>query len=390
MDRTDAPPFDQDERAWRYDESALEVRWLDDSPDLDAPSGADIREVDAPGPRRPLDPRWPAMGPAEIFEPRPPIEYLIGPLDICAGAPSLVAGYGYSGKTICLQAAALSIAFGEPVWGSFAARKGRVLHLDYEQGERLTSVRYQRLAAAKLITPDELGDRLTLVSFPQWTLDSGRAERTLKTKCEGFDLVLVDSLRASAPTLDENDSSVRGILDMLNRVSQATGAAFIVIHHARKPVGNGRDRNAGGARMAIRGSGAIFDACSSVLVLEGEKGEPVRVVHEKARNSGVVAPDFLLRIEDAEVGNDTRGGLLVSAEGCPAAGGDNRAVQAAKDKIRAYLAQQGPAFSATALREKLAIGRTPFFAALAELEGTGEVVNDGTERRPRLVLREAH
>jgi hypothetical protein len=59
---------------------------------------------------------------------------------------NLIAGYGFTGKTIAAQALALAIASGGRVWDMFAARSGRVLHLDYEQGQRLTNERYQRLA----------------------------------------------------------------------------------------------------------------------------------------------------------------------------------------------------------------------------------------------------
>src|SRR5687768_17999122 len=44
------------------------------------------------------------------------------------------------------------IATGTRVFGMHPVRQGRVMHLDYEQGRRLTRTRYQRLAAA-------LGDR---------------------------------------------------------------------------------------------------------------------------------------------------------------------------------------------------------------------------------------
>jgi hypothetical protein len=124
---------------------------------------------------------------------------------------------------VALQSAAVSIATGQRVWGAYTARQGRVLHIDYEQGHRLTRERYQRLAAAMLVTPDELEGRLELVSLPQVYLDSPAAEGFLIDKVKGFDLAIVDSLRAAGPTLEENDSAVRGLLDGLNRVSERTG-----------------------------------------------------------------------------------------------------------------------------------------------------------------------
>ena len=128
-------------------------------------------------------------------------------------------------------------------------------------------------------------------------------------ECEGYDLVILDSLRAGAPSVEENDSKVRRVLDVTTRVSEVHECVFIVIHHARKPNGS----SAGGAKMAIRGSGALFDACESVFVFEADKGKPTRVTHEKARTTGIPADDFELVIEDVEEQDDPRSGLRVSA-----------------------------------------------------------------------------
>lgn len=244
-----------------------------------------------------------------IFAPLEPIEYIIQAIDLCPGAPAMWAGYGYSGKTAAAQSAALSIAANQGrVWGCFRAAHGRVLHLDYEQGSRLTRERYQRLAVPMMVGPDDIRGKLELVTMPTRYLDQPQAEGELARVADGWDLVIIDSLRAAAPTVDENSSDVRRTLDMLSRVSERTGSAFVVIHHARKP----NQTQVGGAKMAIRGSGALFDACSSVLIFEGEKGQPIRVTHEKARTSGTLTDDFELVISDVPDGINPRAGLLVA------------------------------------------------------------------------------
>jgi RecA-family ATPase len=212
------------------------------------------------------------LGVADIFAPLPPVPWLVQALDLCPGAASLFAGYGFSGKTVAVQDLALAVATGTKAWGTFNVRPGRVLHIDYEQGRRLTFERYQRLAAYRMIAPTELAESLSVVALPAVYLDTLGMEAMLTRECEGHALVVVDSLRAAAPTIEENDSGVRCVLDLLSRVSEKTGCVPIVIHHARKP---SQDKT-GGAKMAIRGSGAIFDACASVLVFDGQKGEPTR------------------------------------------------------------------------------------------------------------------
>lgn len=245
-----------------------------------------------------------------IFAPLPPINYVVQAIDLCAGAPALWAGYGYSRKTLAAQAAAIAIAAGSgKVWDCFTAPQGKVLHIDYEQGSRLTRERYQRLAVPMMVGPADLGDRLALVCMPDMYLDKPQAEEAVARLVDGYTLVIVDSLRAAAPSIDENSSDARQPLDMLNRVSERTGAAFVVIHHARKP----NQQQSGGAKMAVRGSGALFDGCGSCLVFEAEKGQPTRVTHEKARASGILTDDFQVDAIDIPDGANHRAGLLVSA-----------------------------------------------------------------------------
>ena len=59
-------------------------------------------------------------GPA-LAAPLPDVEYLVCEIGLVAGggAPHLFAGYGFSGKTLALQAMALALAAGCPVWGAY-------------------------------------------------------------------------------------------------------------------------------------------------------------------------------------------------------------------------------------------------------------------------------
>jgi hypothetical protein len=317
---------------------------------------------------------WIVRNVSDIFAPLEPVNYLLEPLDICAGAPTLVAGYGFSGKTVAAQSMAVSIASGQKVWGVYNARQGRVLHIDYEQGFRLTRERYQRLAAGMMLAPQELEGRLHVVPMPQLYLDNPAHEAFLTKQVEGYDMAIVDSLRACGPTIEENDSSVRGLLDMLNRISDKTGCCFIVIHHARKPQRDGA--SAGGAKMAIRGSGAIFDACASVVILEAEKGKPTKVMHEKARTSGITSDDFLIKVEDQEVDGNPRGGLIVTAESCPMVGSASGAFEALKKRVLVELAI-GAATSKSALAVRTTGNVQAKFAAIAQLIEDGKIIETG-------------
>lgn len=251
---------------------------------------------------------WNTLTAADLAEPLPPVPWVCEPIGLAPGAVSLFAGYGYSRKTMALQSMGLSVALAKPVWGVWSCRQGVFVHLDYEQGRRLTQERYQRLArgmGAELSDMDKNAMRACIM--PKRYLDEDVTDDLCKL-LEGAAFVLVDSLRAAFPHADENSSEIRAHLDVLSRVSERTGAAIAVIHHARKP----NAQSSGTATHAIRGSSALFDACQSVYVFEGEKDTPTRVHHQKDRVRGITLDEFGLTSEDTLGPNgEPRWGLVV-------------------------------------------------------------------------------
>lgn len=329
------------------------------------------------------------LGVSSIFAPLPAVPWLCQALDAAPGAPVLVAGYGFTGKTLAIQDLALAVASGSPAWGRFPVRRGRVLHLDYEQGSHLTRQRYQRLARGRGIDSAALEDRLVLAPMPAWYLDND-GEDELARLADAFELVVVDSFRAGAPHTDENVSDARIPLDRLTRISEATGCTTVVVHHARKPTQNAQ----GGARMTVRGSGALYDACGSVLVFTGEKGEPVSVAHEKARITGRTHADFRLRIEDVEIDGDPVAGLRVSVLEAPTAvaapSSANRFANL-KQRVLEFVRDAGMvAGGASSLRARLGCRKEDILAAVAELEAEGLVTRGGHHTRPTLTYTGTH
>lgn len=248
---------------------------------------------------------------AEIFAPLEPTQWSVPGLHIGAGRPTLFAGYGSSAKTLSAQSLALAVASGTFAWGHFETRTGRVLHLDYEQGWKATARRYQRLALGHGIDPARLGNRLQTAIFPRVFLDSPNAVDAYAAACDGVDLVVLDALRGATPTMDENDSSIRTCVDNLTLVSEKTGCAFVLLHHAGKP----KDGHGNDPRTIARGSSAIFDAAGCVLVvLAGkDKSAPRRVVEVKtpAEAEGAAFDDFALLVEDVEVDGNATAGVRV-------------------------------------------------------------------------------
>lgn len=320
-------------------------------------------------------PRLVSRGVDHIFAPLGPVPWLVPTIKIAPGRPTMIAGYGFSGKTVAAQEIALSVATGKSVFGVYTCRKGPVKHVDFEQGSRLTFERYQRLARAKGITPADLAEQLQVVVYPPLSLADATAEQTLLREAEGHALVIVDSLTCALPGVDENSPAIAGPLYMLGRVSEKTGAVFLVIHHARKP----QENASGGAKMAIRGSSAIFGACDSVYVLTAGKGEPVKVEHVRSPIDGVTVADFGLAIEDVELDGDKRAGLrLRHMEPEQMATKDlseGQKLEGIKAAILALVAKSDkPLKSANAVLERVEGARTKKLQAFKELVGDGLLV----------------
>lgn len=332
---------------------------------------------------------WNLLGTRELATPLPPIPWLCEPIRLAPGAVTLVAGYGYSRKTMALQSLALSVATGKSVWGLYSVRRGRVVHLDYEQGRRLTKERYQRLARGMGVELGDLGDDVIRAAcMPRVYLETQEAIDSLLPVVEGAALVIVDSLRAAFPHADENSSEVRSYLDALNHLSERTGAVIIVIHHARKPSAT----NGGTATHAIRGSSALFDACQSVFIFEGEKDTPTTVHHQKDRVMGSTVPEFGLTSEDVAGATGPRHGLAVRhLESEQMAAASERKVNAAQDaaveraaeRIVTVLAEREGDCSRAEVRALVRMKTAVFDEAWSKLREVNVLVNEGNSRTPK-------
>ena len=347
-----------------------------------------------PAPVVPFE-RWNLVDINALAAPLAPVPWVCQPFGLAPGFITLVAGYGYSGKTMALQSLAVSVASGCSVWGVWSCRKGRVLHLDYEQGLRLNQDRYQRLARGMGFELRDLPvGTLTVACLPRVYLDENGLQDELVKLVEGYTLVIVDSLRAAFPHADENSSEVRSYLDILSRVSERTGATFIVIHHARKPNGP----NGGGAKYAIRGSSALFDAGQSVFIFEGEKNEPTRVVHDKDRIRGKTIEDFGLVTEDIAGETGPNHALIVrhlDGEQLEQ-GSSNRSQQAetkavrevAKKIVTTLIENKGFRGTRTELRAVIRAKTALFDSAWAQLLNMGAIVRSGSSRDPVWMVNE--
>jgi RecA-family ATPase len=237
---------------------------------------------------------WPA-----ILEASPDVPWLVEGLRLAPGAITIFAGRGYSRKTLSVQSLALSVACGMPVWeGDTPRERGDVVHLDYEQGKRLTADRYRRIARSMGANPMLYGPRaLRLGDLPKPSLSVEASVDSLEAQIEGAKLVIVDSLAASMPGVDENSTVMRVPLDRLTKLSNRMQCTFILIHHARKDSQNPKATN--DPLESLRGASAIVDAAQTIWHFDGDADRTVASLI-KDRISGSVGVKRHIRSIDTD------------------------------------------------------------------------------------------
>lgn len=311
------------------------------------------------------------VGGIELAGDLPEEIYFVKELGLVAGggAPHIIAGYGYSGKTLSMQAVLLSLLSGKGVWGGYSTRLSKWCHVDFEQGRRLTQRRYKRLANAMGIDLTTLGDSINLVTMPPISLKPTFRDDWCFLM-DGQDGILIDSLRAATAGQDENSSEIREGLDMLGSISETTGCRATLIHHNRK-VQEGQVTGA----QSLRGSGAIFDACDCVIVLTSAKGEPIKLEVVKARSHGEECQEASLRIHDVERDGDLKWGINISVLGVEAVHDARQAkqesasaAQSARDSERVRIfVEKHPGATTRELRDFLGLNGQRFARALDAL-----------------------
>jgi hypothetical protein len=205
------------------------------------------------------------------------------------------------------QQLALCIASGTNFL-NYKVMQGNVLHIDFEQGERLTNERYQRLANALGIDQNKV--KLWTVCFPDVNIakPSGIKQIELMVDIVKPLHTVIDSLGACCQGIDENSSAIRNPIDALGKIFKDRNSSCQIIHHARKP-SNGEKS---GGKYSLRGSGGIFAAVDSCFIFTGEKNQPTYVTHEKDRTQGTLLEEFGLDTIDVHGETGHRWGVKMN------------------------------------------------------------------------------
>jgi archaellum biogenesis ATPase FlaH len=191
----------------------------------------------------------------DALAPRPEIKYLVEGL-IYEKSITIIYGDGGTKKTWSSMYLAACVASGCP-WGDFETHKTKVLFIDEENGESEMATR------AAFCIRGALADQnldLRYISLAAFHLDNPQDEALLTNEilAQEAGLVIFDAL-ADLMLGDENSKQdAQPVFNALRRITEKTGAAIVVIHHANKQNG-------------YRGSSVIKDAPDIFIKIESDE-----------------------------------------------------------------------------------------------------------------------
>ena len=141
-----------------------------------------------------------------------------------------------TGKSWLVTDLALSVATGTP-WFGFPCEKGKVLIIDNELHPETSANRIPKVVAARGIDIRKVRNDI-YVENQRGRLGNieDLANRIETLKPYGFRLVIIDAFyRAMPKGTDENDNgTVAGIYNLIDKYAAALDCAFVLIHHTSK------------------------------------------------------------------------------------------------------------------------------------------------------------
>lgn len=186
-----------------------------------------------------------------------PPTFICRELNIARGTLTLLCGTGGSGKTFLAQYMATCAASGLPFLG-FGIERCPVLHIDMEQHDDFTQLRYERLGRwlnlkSTDIVRTKFSGKLDNKAF------ANTAVFDLVEQFKNYGLVIIDSLKKISEA-DENSSDIERVMYILQQVAHLSNCAILLIHHKGKSTKD--------VKQSGRGHSSIYDSVDSQIDLD--------------------------------------------------------------------------------------------------------------------------
>ncbi|MBB0990921.1 AAA family ATPase [Dietzia sp. SLG510A3-30A2] len=273
------------------------------------------------------------------------------------GTVAVLAGSWGSGKSFLALDWAACVATGRP-WQGREIHRTRVLYVAAEGASGLHSrITAWETAWGTTVHPDYLN---VLPLAPNLSRASERLALIDAVKLNGYGLVVIDTLAKCAVGMDENAAKDMGVMvDVLYQIQRATPhGTVLVLHHA-------------GKTGTIRGSSALEAGVDTVYLVRKD-GPEVTVSRAKAKDRAQDDEHHLvLRPIDG-----TESAVISVHQGVDKPERADRLLST----FRALFGQTGA--TKTELRNASEMPNATFHRALTDLLQCGDLVNEGTDKRP--------
>ena len=192
-----------------------------------------------------------------------------------------------TGKSWLVTDLALSVATGMP-WFGFPCEQGKVLIIDNELHSETSANRIPKVVESRGVPFDLVKDEI-VIENQRGSLgtieDLGREIEELKPY--GFKLVIVDAFYRALPRgTDENDNgTVAGLYNLIDKYAEALGCAFVLIHHTSK--GNQSQKS---VTDVGAGAGSQSRAADAHVILRHHKEKGCVVMESVVRSFPSVEP----------------------------------------------------------------------------------------------------
>jgi hypothetical protein len=345
----------------------------------DAGSGVKLSLV--PGEVARLPP--PTLWASEMAIVLPPVRWISMSLCLAPGRPSVIAGQGGVRKGWLAMGIMFCGAANIRLFDRIDLRPSmRSIYADYEQTVRVTQERFQLLAGGYQVRLASLDQRFGYrwKPVPSWAPMNSERQKTLDAlywHTEGIDLLVVDSLRACAPGIEENSSAASAPLDLATDVSEKTGVGIVFLDHASGKAQDGQRRV-----DAQRGHSSKKDACQTLLVLTSSKGKPTLVTCERAQVTAEAEwpGDVSFTLERGA------GGLRLVEVLPEAPPSRDVLLRTVSEAFLSALRDGNEGCSSREMRALLGLRDIDVASARDFLERRGEIVNRGNSTRPSWYL----
>lgn len=182
---------------------------------------------------------------------------------VVAAAPKMRKTFMFTQMALCLAACRPFLKW-EPT------KPGRALLVQFEMKPEHFHRRVREVARALKIGPDDIGDRLHIISMRGLSADLPGIEQ--QAKALGADVIILDPLYKLIEG-DENASyDMKPLLRHFDQIAERVGAALVYIHH--DPKGSPGDRN---IRDRGAGSNTLIRDCDVLITLTAHQNEDIDV-----------------------------------------------------------------------------------------------------------------